>query len=101
MTGVKLAPKTGNIVLEYLSGRVPVGITGTGLLELMEGLCRSGILTREGYLLESREAEERGIHPDLVKYLVTREGQRGFLLYPGERDILLYQSDVRNIQLAK
>ena len=101
VTGVKLAPKTGNIVLEYLSGRVPVGITGTGLLELMEGLCRSGILTREGYLLESREAEERGIHPDLVKYLVTREGQRGFLLYPGERDILLYQSDVRNIQLAK
>lgn len=101
ITGVKIAPKTGNVVLEYLSGAAPLGIAGTGVLELMEGLCRCGILTREGYLLEREEAQEKKIHPDLSARLVTRHGMRGFLLYEGAREIVLYQDDVRSIQLAK
>lgn len=101
VTGVKIAPKTGNIVLEHISGSAPLGMTGTGILELMEGLCRCGILSRDGYLLDRGEAEEMKIHPDLAKCLVMRQGQRGFLLYKGEREIVLYQDDVRNIQLAK
>lgn len=101
VTGVKIAPRTGNIVLEVLAGKSPLGITGTGLLELMESLCRCGILTSEGYLIEKDEAEEKRIHPELVKCLVTRKEGRGFLLYQGEKEIVLYQNDVRNIQLAK
>ncbi len=113
VTGVKIAPKTGNIVLEYLSGAAPMGITGTGLLELMEGLCRCGILTREGYLLEREEAEKSNIHPKLSARLVTRQGKRGFLLCGEDeasrgnccmgvgKEIILYQDDVRNVQLAK
>lgn len=101
VTGVKLAPRTGNIVLEYLAGKPPMGITGTGLLELMESLCRCGILTSEGYLIEKKEAEEKRIHPELVKCLITGKEGRGFLLYQGEKEIGLYQNDVRNIQLAK
>jgi len=101
VTGVKIAPKTGNIVLEHISGNAPLGLTGTGLLELMEGLCRCGVLSRDGYLLDSGEAGEKKVHPDLAKCLVMRRGQRGFLLYGGEREIVLHQDDVRNIQLAK
>lgn len=101
VTGVKIAPKTGNIVLEYISGSAPLGMTGTGILELMEGLRHCGILSRDGYLLDHSEAEEKKIHPKLAKCLVVRQGQRGFVLYEGEREIVLYQDDVRNIQLAK
>lgn len=113
VTGVRIAPRTGNIVLEYLSGAAPLGITGTGLLELMEGLLHCGILTREGYLLDREEAEENNVHPELSARLVNRQGKRGFLLY-GEGgtngafccmgkagEIVLYQDDVRSVQLAK
>ncbi len=113
VTGVKIAPRTGNIVLEYLSGAALLGIAGTGLLELMGELRRCGILTREGYLLEREEAERKKIHPNLSVRLVTRQGRRGFLVYGADeagdafcgngnsREIILYQEDVRSVQLAK
>lgn len=113
VTGVKIAPKTGNIVLECLSGAPPVGISGTGLLELMGELRRCGLLTQEGYLLEREEAEGKNIHPSLSQRLVARQGKRGFLLYGGVREsgiaspsgegreIFLAQDDVRSVQLAK
>lgn len=101
VTGVKIAKKTGNIVLAHLPGKMPAGLTGTGVLELIEQLRRCGILTVDGYLKRQEEILELGISPALSGCVVKKDEKWGFQVYRGKKEIILFQEDIRNIQLAK
>jgi uncharacterized 2Fe-2S/4Fe-4S cluster protein (DUF4445 family) len=69
---------------ETIEDREPVGICGTGVLELVSALVRSGIIDRSGLLKEPFFTEG---------YLLCSSAAGG--------DIRLVQDDIRKVQLAK
>jgi uncharacterized 2Fe-2S/4Fe-4S cluster protein (DUF4445 family) len=81
----------------------PLGICGSGLIDLLAGLLDTGVIDATGLIrVESREA----LPPRLRDRMVMRGEERQFiLLRPGEagatREIVLTQDDVRQVQLAK
>lgn len=82
----------------------PVGLCGSGLIDLAAELLRHGLLTPEGRLLPSAELPD-GVLPDLAQRLVEHEGRQAFLLAPqtetgNQEPIVLTQRDVRELQLA-
>ena len=100
VVGVKLAANTGNIVLEYLAGRKPRGICGSGLADAVAELVKAGLLQEDGCMLEREQAGGK----KLSGQLMPKDGNRSFVFCGGEqaeREIYLTQQDIRNVQLAK
>lgn len=102
VTGAKFALHTGNLLLEYIPGKEVCGICGSGLIDLLAEFRRGGLITEDGYLLSKEEVQAQ---PKLQKWsghMVSGEnGERAFLIYEGKKRLLLTQTDIRNLQLAK
>jgi uncharacterized 2Fe-2S/4Fe-4S cluster protein (DUF4445 family) len=83
---------------ELLPGALrPLGICGSGVVDLLAALLQVGLIQKNGAFSESLET------PRLRK---NKMGEREFLLVPAAetltgRDIVLTQKDIRQIQLAK
>lgn len=104
INGVRIVKSNGNIVLEIIDDTQPIGICGSGLIDVVAQLRRCNILRKDGYLLSEKEAETQHIHRELSLRLVVREKMNAFLLYSDEitkKEIYITQQDIRNIQLAK
>jgi len=92
---VRIAPGT-QIEIETIGGTSPRGICGSGLLDALAELLRTGVIDRAG-TLRADHAHGR-----------VREGEDGleFLLVPAEqtaigRDIVITQADIRNLIRSK
>lgn len=80
----------------------PLGICGSGLVDVVAELVRCGLVDESGKLLRPDEAQSRGIPPKLVtRLLEDSSGVRAFLLSAPEDNIILTQPDVRALQFAK
>jgi len=84
----------GKLMVQTIDGLAPVGICGSGIIDLLAELWRLNYINERGHLNRSS------------KYV--RAGKNGleFLLVPAElsgsgRDIILTQHDITEIQLAK
>lgn len=93
---------TDDVYLEIIGNDKPIGICGSGLVDVVAELVRLGVINEGGRLLPSDEV------PNLPKALKDRivEGRNGydFVIYKGEgslEDVILTQKDVRELQLAK
>ena len=81
----------------------PLGICGSGLIDLLAGLLDTGVIDWTGLIrVEAREA----LPPKLRERVVMRgEERQVIVLRPGEasahQEIVLTQDDVRQVQLAK
>src|SRR5213596_903587 len=81
----------------------PLGICGSGLIDLLAGLLDTGVIDWTGLIrVEAREA----LPPKLRERVVMRgEERQVIILRPGEAgaraEIVLTQDDVRQVQLAK
>jgi uncharacterized 2Fe-2S/4Fe-4S cluster protein (DUF4445 family) len=94
---------TDDLQLHTIGDAEPLGICGSGLIDLVAGLLDTGVIDWTGLIqVESREA--------LPPRLGTRVEQRGeerlvVVARPGEagarQEIVLTQDDVRQVQLAK
>lgn len=93
--------------LEYsvIGGGKPLGVCGSALLDAVAGLVELGILNKRGKILEfdqlTNPAAQR-FKENLIQY----EGQGAFLLAEAEitghgRPIMITQSDIRELQMAK
>jgi len=86
-------------VLNYstISSKAPVGICGTGYVDIIAEMLRVGLIDKTGRL--SREASARrvqsGVHEEL-QYVVIPATQTG-----AEADIIISQGDINNILRAK
>ena len=94
----------GDLSLETISNRPPVGLCGTGLLDLAATLIRHGVVDETGRMLSGEELE--GVHPALAARV--DEGDRGarFMLVSAEESgtgqpLYLTQRDIRELQNAK
>ena len=97
--------KNGVFTYSVIGGGKPIGICGSGLIDLMSELVRTGLVESAGRLLPPDEIEtEEGKR---LQGLITEyEGQRAFLLADAETSgtgeaLVFTQKDVREVQLAK
>ena len=100
---VRLTEK--GVECEVIGGAAPVGLCGSGIIDLMAELLDAGIVDQLGRLL-SREELEGKISPLLLERIVTVDDQPAFLVSgacgsDAVREVLLTQKDIRQIQLAK
>ena len=96
--------KDGKLSLEVIEDVKPVGICGSGLIDGIAFMIRSGILDSYGGLCDPEDLE--GEAADLAWRLKERDGKPVFVLVPGEEtasgeDIYISQKDIREVQLAK
>jgi uncharacterized 2Fe-2S/4Fe-4S cluster protein (DUF4445 family) len=82
----------------------PVGLCGSGLIDLAAELLRHGVLSPEGKLRGAEELPSR-VLPDLRDRLLSQNGQRSFRLASDAetgtgRPICITQRDLRELQLA-
>jgi uncharacterized 2Fe-2S/4Fe-4S cluster protein (DUF4445 family) len=84
----------GDVHLQVIGDVDPVGICGSGLIDVVAQLRIAGLLKPNGLFLSDEEATG---HP-LASRLVTREGVRAFALTD---QVVLTQLDVRELQSAK
>jgi uncharacterized 2Fe-2S/4Fe-4S cluster protein (DUF4445 family) len=89
----------------HVIGHVPpVGLCGSALIDAAAELLRHGILSPQGRMQMPDELPP-GVLPDLVRRLIVRDKQPGFVLADAEeaaggRPVVLTQRDVRELQLA-
>jgi len=82
----------------------PVGLCGSGLIDVAAELLRHGLLSPEGRLRTPDQLPD-DVLPDLVQRLILHEGQLAFRLAPEMetghgKPIVLTQRDLRELQLA-
>jgi uncharacterized 2Fe-2S/4Fe-4S cluster protein (DUF4445 family) len=111
--GMRAAPGAIEIVtitdddveLGVIDDAEPIGMCGSGLVDAVAELVRTGLLDASGKLITDAEAAD---HPEAMRErLVTIGDQRAFVLHwtgtPGDTDHAVYlsQRDVRELQFAK
>jgi uncharacterized 2Fe-2S/4Fe-4S cluster protein (DUF4445 family) len=86
--------ENGGIAIETIGDCTPVGICGSGLMDIVAELVEHGLLAPNGKLVKP----DAVALPALAERLVVREGKPAFLLTDR---VYLSQKDVRQVQLAK
>jgi uncharacterized 2Fe-2S/4Fe-4S cluster protein (DUF4445 family) len=93
--GVRLSE--GKVTLSTIGGAPPIGICGSGVLEAVSEMLRTGILDPTGRILASGE-----IDSNLGNRVVEKGPGLAFVLYrDASRTVHLSQEDIRQVQLAK
>jgi uncharacterized 2Fe-2S/4Fe-4S cluster protein (DUF4445 family) len=89
--------------LEVIGDVEPVGMCGSGLVDTVSELVRTGLLDHSGRFIADEQAA--ALHPALAPRLTTIGKERVFILYWRGRDpessVYLSQRDVRELQFAK
>lgn len=85
----------GKLELKTFGDIEPVGICGSGLIDLISCLLKLGVMDETGYLLGTDEMEG-----PLATHLGTVAGEKVFFLTE-DHGVYLTQRDIRSLQLAK
>ncbi len=93
-----------DVILNVIGNSKPAGLCGTGLIDVAAELLRVGILDSTGRILGPAEAPS-GLSATLRAHIVEEKGEYHFMLVPADESatgspILLYQRDIRELQLA-
>ena len=92
--------ESGELSLTTIDGAPPVGICGSGLIDLIRCLLDLKILSPRGHFKKT-ETWTGEVAARYGRRLVKRDGITAFLLTDGEDGLFLSQKDVREVQLAK
>ncbi len=95
-----------DIELKVIGDVSPAGICGSGLIDAVSVMLSAGLMDRTGRILTEDEALSAGTSPLLTRRLVLRDEEACFVLQEPDpegnsAEILLRQSDIREVQLAK
>ncbi len=93
--------KTGNIEIHTIDNAPPIGICGSGLIDLVAVLLQTGLIKPSGRFVSTKEAVTL---PPPVRDRMTGEGkERRFIIAEGDSGnaLCLTQTDVRHLQLGK
>ncbi|MHB8904433.1 MAG: ASKHA domain-containing protein, partial [Patescibacteria group bacterium] len=85
--------------IKTISGSVPSGICGSGIMSLMYELLKEGIINKNGRILPPEEIESESF---TVVEKIEKENENAIILYfDGKNNIKFFQEDVRQFQFAK
>jgi len=90
------------VVCQVIGEREPIGICGSGLIEAIDELRQSGIINKQGKIVDPEKALT--LSNELRKRIRPIEKGREFVLAYGSgqgQDITLSQKDIGELQLAK
>ncbi len=91
----------GEVKVQVIGGVPAIGLCGSGLLDAVAQMRWSGVLNEAGRLV-TPERVDGTLPPSLAQRLVRNDTSDGFVLARrGKRPVVLTQSDVRELQLAK
>ena len=93
----------GDILFKTISGRPPVGICGSGLIDAVAQMLEHGLINSTGKLLSAEEYEREHGESSLCDYIAEDEDCRKIIIAKREdaQDIVITQKDIREVQLAK
>ena len=86
----------GKLRLEVVGGGKPLGLCGSGLIDLLAVLLKAGVVDETGRLLPPEEAPE-----EMRCFLAEDENGNGIFYLTEDCSIFLTAGDVRKLQLAK
>jgi uncharacterized 2Fe-2S/4Fe-4S cluster protein (DUF4445 family) len=93
----------GRLRINVIGNVPPLGLCGSGLIDVAAELLRHQVLTSHGRL-QTPDQLPPGVHADLAQRLVLQEKHMSFVLASeeetGGRPIVLTQRDLRELQLA-
>ena len=90
------------VTFEVIGGHKPVGICGSGLIEGIDEMRKSGVVNKQGKLYDPEKGE--GLSLELANRIRKGEKGREFVLAYGTDqgiDVTLSQKDISEMQLAK
>jgi len=89
------------VSLEIIGDTEPLGICGSGILEIMAELNKKGLIKKSGRLKKKEDLEKEG-RPVLAQNLIEEDRKRKVIIHKSEDEIItISQGDIRQIQLAK
>lgn len=91
--------------LEVIEDVRPIGICGSGLIDILAFMIRYGFIDNYGSLCEEEDLEDEFAKSQAYR-LKEKDGKPVFVLVPAEEsangtDIYISQKDIREVQLAK
>jgi len=92
-----------DVQVKVIDGKMPTGICGSGIIDAVAETLKEGLVDKTGRLLTAEKAIERGASEELATRLRDGEAGREFVLsyVDGADDVVITQSDIREVQLAK
>ncbi|MHC6179677.1 ASKHA domain-containing protein [Clostridium sp. JNZ X4-2] len=87
--------KDGSVEIKTINNGKPIGICGSGLLDIIGELVANGVIGKSGRF-KSNDSET--LPEKLKARLIKKEGKTVFKI---AEDVFLYQKDIRQVQLAK
>lgn len=104
--------ENGEIVLKVVSDRGPIGICGSGIIDIVAELLKNNIIDRTGRMRSHDEFVGINPYSKLADRIEEINGVNSFLIYePGKKNIpetqlsmdkvYISQKDIRQIQLSK
>ena len=87
-----------------IGGGAPLGVCGSGLIDIVCEMLHSGIIDKKGRLASREELRSRGL-PQRICEMTGGEGREKYFTiwksHGGGQDIRITQNDIREVQLAK
>lgn len=97
-----VALRENSIQLKVIGEIEPIGICGSGIIDLIAELLEIGLVDSTGRILEKQEAKENKIAPYYIERLEQTSRCMQFVVYEAkENKIVITQEDIRQIQLSK
>ena len=99
----KVKIKSGTAFFKTVESKEPVGICGSGIIQVIAELLKTGIINKSGRLLMPVELEGVKLSDDLKSRLrENTDGREFVIVFKQEKaDIVITQKDIREVQLAK
>lgn len=92
----------GNIIYKVIGQVPPIGICGSGIIDIIAELLRNDLINKRGAFVNPDEVKEA----TLANRIININNKKAFIIAHGEetengRPIVLTQDDIRQVQLAK
>lgn len=84
--------------IKVIGDESPVGICGSGILAVVKELIRTGIVKDNGAFIKLDSIDEGDYR---LNKLQLNDKKREFILVDGQKQLLITQGDIRQVQLAK
>lgn len=91
----KVKIKDGELLLDVIGDIEPIGICGSGLIDILAIMLELGVIDETGLILDQDDVD-----PSLAQYIDEINGDNVIYL-SRKNNVYITQKDVRNIQLAK
>ncbi len=92
----------GSIYLDVIGDVPATGICGSGIIDILGEMARTGLINKRGKMLSAEEYTKKFGENAVTERIVTLEsGVKAFLVSAGDVNVYFTQMDVREVQKAK